>query len=172
MAAVSSIATLERILSPNSKAQWRRDAASVWTLCDGDPLRLSEWCLRRLELGLCEQPSEEAFLRHVMGSCHGVVSVELKFVIKAMGRSEYGMREAAKQAERERVASWEQRKVAMIQRDQARRGGPVRQQLERQMIKPAAPVKAKGESLQDRMRKAWWRQYQQQRRRTAAEAMA
>ena len=52
----STITTLEKILSPTSKVQWRRDAASVWSLCDGDPLKLSEWCLRRLEMGLYEQP--------------------------------------------------------------------------------------------------------------------
>ena len=167
MAAISTIETLERVLNPNSKVQWRRDAASVWSLCDGDPLRLAEWCLSRLEMGLCKQPSEEAYLRQVMGSCHAVVDVEVRPVIKAMGRSENAVRQAAMQIERERVAAWEERKAAIIKRDQERRGGPVRQQLERQMAKPAAPVKEKRESLQDRMRKAWWRQYQQQRRRTA-----
>ena len=172
MAAPSTIATLERALNPNSQVQWRRDAASVWSLCDGDPLRLAEWCLKRLEMGLCQEPSEEAYLRQLMGSCHAVVDVEVRPVIKAMGRSENALRQAAMQAERERVAAWEERKAAIIKRDQERRGGPVRQQLERQMAKPTAPVQPKRELLQDRMRKAWWRQYQQQRRRTAVGAMA
>ena len=43
MAALSTIETLERVLNPNSKVQWRRGAASVWSLCDRDPLKLSEW---------------------------------------------------------------------------------------------------------------------------------
>ena len=141
-------------MNPNSKVQWRRDAASVWSLCDGDPLRLSEWALRRLEMGLCEQPSEEKYLRQMLGSCHAVVDAEVRPIFTAMKRSATAQHQAFLEAERERVAAWEERKAEIICRDQERRGGPVRQQLERQMAKPAAPVKAKRESLQDQMRKA------------------
>ena len=70
MPPLSSKSTLERILNPSSNKQWRRHAAAVWSLCDGDPLRMAEWVLRRLEMGLHDEPAEERFLRQILGSCH------------------------------------------------------------------------------------------------------
>ena len=39
-------------------------------------------------MGLCEQPSEEAYLRQEMGSCHAVVDAEVKPITKAVMRFE------------------------------------------------------------------------------------
>ena len=112
MAMSAALQPLLKLLNPTAKVQWRRDAASVWSLCDGDPLRLAEWCLRRLEMGLCEVPSEEKFLRQVMGSCHAVVDVEVRPVFKAMKRSATAEHTAFLEAEKERVKAWDERRQA------------------------------------------------------------
>ena len=121
MAAISTIETLERVLNPNSKVQWRRDAASVWSLCDGDPLRLAEWCLRRLEMRLYEQQSEEKYLRQVMGSCHSVVDAEVRPMAMAMRRSETQLHQDYLRQEKERVDAWDQRRKAIAEREEKRR---------------------------------------------------
>ena len=48
MGARASIESLQRMLNPSSKAEIRRHAAAVWSLCD-HPEQLSEWALVRLE---------------------------------------------------------------------------------------------------------------------------
>ena len=121
MAMSAALQPLLKLLNPTAKVQWRRDAASVWSLCDGDPLRLAEWCLRRLEMGLCEVPSEEKFLRQVMGSCHAVVDVEVRPVFKAMKRSATAEHTAFLEAEKERVKAWDERRKAMAEREEKRR---------------------------------------------------
>ena len=121
MASSATLQPLLRLLNPTAKVQWRRDAASVWSLCDDDPLRLAEWCLRRLEMGLCEVPSEEKFLRQVMGSCHAVVDVEVRPVFKAMKRSATAEHTAFLEAEKERVKAWDERRKAMAEREEKRR---------------------------------------------------
>ena len=141
MAAVSTIETLERVLNPKSKLQWRRDAASVWSLCDRDPLRLSEWCLRRLEMGLYEQSSEEAYLRHVMGSCHAVVDAEVKPFVKATTRSDAQIRQLYLEGEKQRVASWEQRRKALAERDEQQRKAASNEALKQRVAAaPKPPV--------------------------------
>ena len=80
----------------------------------------------------------------------------------------------ARQEQKDAEAAWAKRRAQIVARDEERRRGPVRQHLERQMTKPPAPEPPtpKKESMEDRMRKAWWRHYHQERRRTAAGAMA
>lgn len=140
MAIPSTIETLERVLNPNSTVQWRRDAASVWSLCDRDPLLLAEWCLRRLEMGLCEQPSEEKYLRHVMGSCHAVVDAEMRPMVQAVRRSDFLIHQDYLKAEKQRVADWDERRQLMAEREEKRRQASSREAIRQRVA--AAPKPA------------------------------
>ena len=117
----SSLATLSRIFNTNSPHELRRHAASMWSLCDNDPARIAEWCIRRLELGLYEQGSEEAFLRQVIGSAHGVLEADIKPFRQTLNFSEHALRLEAKTAEQERVKAWSERRKLLAQREEKRR---------------------------------------------------
>ena len=97
------------------------DAASVWSLCDGDPLKISEWCSRRIELGLCQEPSEIKYIRQVMGSCHAIVDLEVRPVFQAMNRNANAQHQAFLRGEKARVEAWDERRQLMAEREAQRR---------------------------------------------------
>ena len=97
------------------------DAASVWSLCDGDPLKISEWCSRRIELGLCQEPSEIKYIRQVMGSCHAIVDLEVRPVFQAMNRNANAQHQAFLRGEKARVEASDERRQLMAEREAQRR---------------------------------------------------
>ena len=139
---------------------------------DGGAEAVADYLLARFELGVRahEVKPTMQMVRQCQAWMGGIPGAKDPLLDLCLSREATRARQEQKDAE----AAWAKRREQIVARDEARRRGPVRQHLERQMIKPPAPEPPtpKKESMEDRMRKAWWRQYQQQRRRTAVGAMA
>ena len=115
----------ERLLNPRAKAQMRRHAASVWSLCDGDPARLAEWCLTRIERQLCT-PEEHRYLLLVIAAAHMQMDQPVKRVERFLKANQRQFKAWSAEGEKQRLAEWEQRFKALIERDNARRYAPQR----------------------------------------------
>ena len=89
---------------------------------------------------LYEQPSEEAYLRQVMGSCHAVVDAEVKPFVKAIKRSDAQIRQLYLEGEKQRVADWDQRRRALAERDEQQRKAASNEALKQRVA--AAPKPA------------------------------
>ena len=92
---------------------------------------------------LYEQPSEEAYLRQVMGSCHAVVDAEVKPFVKAIKRSDAQIRQLYLEGEKQRVADWDQRRRALAERDEQQRKAASNEALKQRVAaapKPADPM--------------------------------
>ena len=134
----ATLATLRRILSPKAKTPLRRLVFAAWELSDSDPLRLSEWCLRRLEMNL-DEPCDRHYLGQVVGCCHSLVSDEVGPLFKGLSYSQGTVDAKRVQAKREREEAWDRKKAELIARDEERRRGPVRQRLEKTVLTTVDP---------------------------------
>ena len=138
MAFPATLATLTRILSPKAKSPLRRLVFAAWELSGSDPLRLSEWCLRRLEMNL-DEPCDRHYLGQVVGCCHSLVNHEVGPLFKGLSYSQGTLDAKRCEAKREREEAWERKKAELIARDEERRRGPVRQRLEKTVLTTVDP---------------------------------
>ena len=111
--AIATTATLERLLKPNAANEIRRHASAAWSLCDGEPERIAEWCLLRWEKGLFETVQEERYLQQVIGSAHAVLDADVRGFRKSLIRTESQIRQDYLKQEKERVEAWDKRRQLM-----------------------------------------------------------
>ena len=119
--AIATTATLERLLKPNAANEIRRHASAAWSLCDGEPERIAEWCLLRWEKGLFETVQEERYLQQVIGSAHAVLDADVRGFRKSLIRTESQIRQDYLKQEKERVEAWDKRRQLMAEREEKRR---------------------------------------------------
>ena len=150
----------------------QKDSMLMWVYLsaspDGGAEAVADFLLAQLEIGMKVNEMQQSMklLRQCQSWMVGIPGAKDPLLDFCLSRETTRARQKQNDAE----AAWAKRKAQIVARDEARRRGPVRQHLERQMIKPPAPEPPtpKKESMEDRMRKAWWRHYHEERRRTAS----
>ena len=138
MAFPATLDTLRRILSPKAKSPLRRLVFAAWQLSDSDPLKLSEWCLRRLEMNF-DEPCDRQYLGQVVRCCHSLVNYEVGPLFKGLSYSQGTLDAKRIEAKREREKAWDQKKAELIASDEQRRRGSVRQRLEKTVLTTVDP---------------------------------
>lgn len=114
---------------------------------------MAELLLARLELGLHPHDSDEVVRVIRAAQCqlgHELREIESAIVHAFSTSSISNARRNKKLLEVE--LAWEERKLAMIRRDEERRRGPIRQSLERAAKQPSAKREP---TLAERMSAAW-----------------
>ena len=122
---------------------------------DGGAEAVADFLLAQLEIGM--RPHQVAPAMRLLRQCQSWMSgrpgakTSMVDLLKAAERQLQDQEKAAQD-------EWEKRRAAIIARDQERRRGPVRVQLERQIRKPAAPepeFKPRRLTTAERMDRAW-----------------
>ena len=144
---------LESLISVRSKSRQRRQWAAIYLLHGAEAV--AELLLARLELGLHPHDSDEVVRVIRAAQCqlgHELREIESSLVHAFSTSSISNARRNKKLAAHEQ--EWEQRKLAIIRRDEERRRGPIRQSLERVAKQPSAKREP---TLAERMARAWER---------------
>ena len=107
---------------------------------DGGAEAVADYLLAKLEIGVRPQELKRAMtlLRQCQAWMAGIPGAKDPIVDLCLSREAARARQEQKDAE----AEWAKRRAAIVARDEERRRGSVRQQLERQIRKPAAPERA------------------------------
>lgn len=138
MALPATLATLTQIVRPKAKTPLRRLVFAAWQLSDSDPLRLSEWCLRRLELNL-DEPCDRQYLGQVVGCCHSLVNKEFGTLFRDLSYRQGSIDVRRFRVKREREEAWDRKKAELIARDEQRRRGSDRHRLEKTVLTTVDP---------------------------------
>ena len=149
--------TCERLLgfTGRTSLQIRQHARSVWQLTQ-DPLEISEWALRRLEMCLGDE-NDQLFLRQLVGVAHNQVDREEWSLLAQMRVSTASRAAHHRKQQIANAEAWQSRRKQIIRREEQRRAGSreARSRLERCHNNP--PARPRRLTLAERMEKAYRR---------------
>ena len=100
-----------------------RHAQAAWTLSGQDPALFAEWCLQRIEQGLGDA-EEHRFLLGLIAAADAQMKVPLQRITQFLKANKTKLRKLAEEEEQERIAKWDRRCEALIERENARRSAP------------------------------------------------
>lgn len=133
-----TLTTLTRLMSPKAKSPLRRLVFAAWQLSEPDPLKLSEYCLRRLEMNL-DDSSDRKYLAQIIACCHSLADAEVGPLVATLRYSRTTVDSRRFKVQRKREEAWDRKKAELIARDEERRRGPVCQWLEKTVLATVDP---------------------------------